>query len=65
MMETICPICEQHPVSGDELFCGVCRERFAESRRHGTVAPMSDVLLVMRKLGVDQDRAVRLLGGQP
>lgn len=65
-----CPTCSKRKVAKGDTVCRTCR-RFIEEYistgriRRQAVPMVADVLLVMERLGVSQDRAVRLLGGLP
>lgn len=66
----ICPVCCKREIAADDIRCQVCRDFVSEYIETGMIerrsVPMvADVLLVMRELDVDQDRAVTALGGQP
>jgi hypothetical protein len=65
-----CPVCELRDVAPGDTVCGTCREFIVEFIDTGLIpkqpVPMvADVAFVMRRLGVDQDRAVIALGGIP
>ena len=65
-----CPICQKRKVAKGDKICRTCR-RFVNEYiltgkiRRQAVPLVADVWLVMQKLGVSQDHAVRLLGGTP
>ena len=65
-----CPVCHKRRVVRMDTVCRTCRAFIMEYVDTGIVerrpVPMvADVLLVMRKLGVGQERAVLALGGRP
>ena len=65
-----CPLCKKRKVAKGDDICCTCRNFIEEYIATGriikqAVPAVADVLLVMAKLGVDQDRAVTLFGGIP
>jgi len=65
-----CPICQKRKVAKGDTICRICRRFINEyiltgKIRRQTVPMVADVWLVMQKLGVSQEQAVRLLGGTP
>ena len=62
------PICHKRRITKNDDICRVCRafiRDYIDSGliEHRTVPMAVDVALVMDKLGIDQDRAVMVLGG--
>jgi hypothetical protein len=65
-----CSLCGRRQIAANDDICRTCRQFISKYIETGLIPrrriPMSsDVLLVMRELGVKQDRAVWLLGGVP
>jgi hypothetical protein len=65
-----CPLCGRRQIAANDEICRTCRQFISKYIETGLIPrriiPMSsDVLLVMRELGVAHDRAVSLLGGAP
>ncbi len=65
-----CPTCKKRRVAKGDTVCRTCRLFISEFIATGKIRPqrvpmVADVWLVMNRLGVSQERAVRLLGGIP
>jgi hypothetical protein len=65
-----CPVCRRRRVAKGDTVCRTCRAFIRDyidsgTIEHRTVPLVADVALVMHKLGIDQDRAVMVLGGVP
>jgi hypothetical protein len=65
-----CPTCKKRRIAKNDTICRTCRRVITESidtkRIPRRPVPMAaDVYLVRQRLGVSQDRAVIILGGQP
>lgn len=68
MEKAACPTCGLRPVAERDTVCPLCRGFITEFIESGAITrqavPMvADVALAMERLGVDQDRAVQMLGG--
>jgi len=66
----MCPTCERRRIAKNDTVCRTCRRFIAEFIETGRIPRrpvplMGDVGLTMGWLGVSQDRAVTILGGQP
>ena len=69
-----CPTCGKRKVAKDDTVCRTCRRfitdyietgAIKQPRNYADMPMVADVLIVMRELGVTQDRAVIMLGGIP
>lgn len=65
-----CPTCKRRKIAKGDTVCLTCRSFIrdyieTELIRPVNVPAVADVLMVMRRLGVGQDRAVMILGGVP
>ena len=67
-----CLVCNKRKAATRDDLCRTCRQFINDYVTTGGIIPktghgptVADVLLVMRKLGVSQARAVALLGGTP
>jgi hypothetical protein len=66
----MCPTCKRRQIAKGDTVCRTCRRFIAEFIVTGLIPrrtqPMvADVLLTMNRLGINQDRAVIVLGGTP
>jgi hypothetical protein len=69
----MCPVCHKRRIAHGDTVCATCRRFIREyidtgimhRAGPGNTPSVGDVLIVMRELGVSQNRAVIALGGQP
>ncbi len=69
----MCPVCHKRRTAKNDTVCATCRKFIAKwidtgimhRAGPGNTPSVSDVLITMRELNVDQDTAVLALGGQP
>jgi hypothetical protein len=67
---TLCPVCEKRRVTANDSLCRKCRtfvRTYIDTGRirRQAVPLVGDVVFAMEQLGIKQDRAVVVLGGQP